>query len=41
MNIKIKNATIVDGTGVQKYLGAIGVTDQRISDIGNVKAKRI
>jgi len=39
MDIKIQNATIVDGTGAKKYLGSIGVTDQRISDIGNVKGE--
>ena len=39
MNIKIKNGSIVDGTGAKQYQGSIGISDKRITEVGDVKSE--
>ena len=36
MDLALRNATIVDGTGRPRYNGDIGVSDGRIAAIGRV-----
>ena len=37
LNIKIINGTIVDGTGAKAYVADVGITDDRVAVIGDLK----
>ena len=37
LNIKIVNGTVVDGTGTKAYSADIGIADDRIAAIGDLK----
>ena len=38
LDLLIKNATIVDGSGAPRYVGDVGVADGKITDVGRVDA---
>ncbi len=38
MDLVIKDADIIDGTGKKAYKGSIAVEDDKITAMGNVKA---
>ncbi len=37
LDLVIKNGTVVDGTGRERYRADVGVADGRVAEIGKVK----